>query len=98
MWEVFKASSPASTSYVLAASNAVALLEELGGSAELEEDEAGIVIRGFGCPLGLAVHNEPRVCAALESLMSAVTGAEVRERCDRSGDAPSCRFVIAGRR
>jgi len=75
--------------------HAVALLEQLGGSVEVEEREDHIAIRGFGCPLGLAVRDEPRVCGALEALVSTVTGMKVRERCDRAGPSPSCCFVIA---
>jgi predicted ArsR family transcriptional regulator len=77
------------------AMHAVALLEQLGGSAEVEDRADHIAIRGFGCPLGLAVRDEPRVCGALEALVSTVTGMKVRERCDRAGASPSCCFVIA---
>jgi predicted ArsR family transcriptional regulator len=73
---------------------AVALLEQLGAAVEVEEDGGALTIRGFGCPLGLAVHEQPRTCAALETLLSAVLGVKVRERCDRAGDAPSCRFAL----
>jgi predicted ArsR family transcriptional regulator len=77
------------------AAHAVALLEQLGGSAEIADDGGRLSIRAFGCPLGLAVRDEPRVCGALEALLSTVTGVKVRERCDRGGPTPSCRFVIA---
>lgn len=76
------------------AAHALALLEQLGASAELEESDEGLMIRGFGCPLGQAVRGEPRVCAALTALMSSVTGLAVRECCDRAGAAPSCRFLL----
>ena len=77
------------------AAQAVLLLEQLGGAAEIDEGEdGGLVIRGFGCPLGHAVHEQPRVCVAIESLLSTVMGTEVRERCDHAGQAPSCRFAI----
>ncbi len=79
------------------ASQAVALLEQLGGSAELEPAGDRWSIRGFGCPLGVAVQGEPRVCRAVEGLLSAVTGLEVKEHCDRTGGSPSCRFTLAAR-
>jgi predicted ArsR family transcriptional regulator len=76
---------------------AVALLEQLGGSAEIEPAGDRWSIRGFGCPLGVAVQGEPRVCRAVEGLLSAVTGLEVKEHCDRTGGSPSCRFTLAAR-
>ena len=79
------------------AAQAVALLEQLGGSAELEPAGDRWSIRGFGCPLGVAVQGEPRVCRAIEGLLSAVTGLEVKEHCDRTAGSPSCRFTLAAR-
>jgi predicted ArsR family transcriptional regulator len=78
------------------AAQAVALLEHLGGSAELEPDGPRWTIRGFGCPLGLAVRDEPRVCRAVEALLSRVTGLSVREQCDRGASGTSCRFTVGG--
>jgi predicted ArsR family transcriptional regulator len=76
------------------AGHAAGLLEQLGAAVEITEDGGSLAIRGFGCPLGLAVHEDPRVCAAVEAVLSAVVGSKVRERCDRAGAAPSCRFVL----
>ena len=76
---------------------AVALLEQLGGSAEMEPAGDGWSIRGFGCPLGVAVQGEPSVCRAVEGLLSKVTGLEVKEHCARTGGPPSCRFTLAAR-
>jgi len=73
---------------------AAALLEQLGGATEIEEQDGQLVIRGFACPLALAVREHPEVCAAVESLLEKITGMPVRERCDRTGEAPSCRFAI----
>jgi hypothetical protein len=33
--------------------------------------------------------------AAVKAMLSAVAEAKVEERCDRTGRAPSCRFVLA---
>jgi len=74
--------------------HAVALLEQLGAAVEVEPRGNGLAIRGFGCPLGLAVREQPHMCGAVEAMLSAVTGVEVRERCDRAGRAPSCTFVV----
>jgi predicted ArsR family transcriptional regulator len=85
---------PAHGSRRTRAADAVALLEQLGGATELEEHDGQLVIRGFACPLALAVREHPEVCTAVESLLEKVTGMAVRERCDRRGDTPSCRFAI----
>ena len=72
---------------------AVAVLNELGGLAELEERDGAIVIRGYSCPLAAAVPGHPAVCKLAEALLSEVVGAPVRERCDR-GERPRCRFDV----
>jgi predicted ArsR family transcriptional regulator len=79
------------------AAAAAALLEQLGGAPEVEEHDGQLEIRGFACPLALAVRGHPEVCTAVESLLESVTGMPLRERCDRQGEAPSCRFAIAKR-
>ena len=40
---------------------AVAVLNELGGLAELEERDGSFVIRGYSCPLATVTPNTPRV-------------------------------------
>jgi predicted ArsR family transcriptional regulator len=74
--------------------HAAGLLEQLGAEVELEQAGGALAIRGFGCPLGVAVHEQPHTCTAVEAMLSAVVGAKLRERCDRTGRAPSCRFVL----
>lgn len=73
-----------------------AFLAGLGADAELVQTKAGYEIRGYGCPLSDAVSCCPATCAALEALLTQVTGVEVHEHCDRS-DIPSCRFSIPAR-
>jgi predicted ArsR family transcriptional regulator len=85
---------PARGSSRARAAEAAALLETLGGATEIEEHDGQLVIRGFACPLSLAVREHPEVCTAVESLLEKVTGMAVRERCDRHGEAPSCRFAM----
>jgi predicted ArsR family transcriptional regulator len=70
------------------------LLNELGGVVELEEHESGPVIRGYSCPLAIAVRENPRVCLAVETLLAELLGVEVRERCDRSTETMRCCFQI----
>lgn len=72
---------------------AIALLGELGGLAELEEHDGTFVIRGYSCPLAAAVPGHPEVCDLVESLLTDIIGAPVRQRCARDG-SPSCCFEV----
>lgn len=74
---------------------AAAILTSLGAEMDVERTATGFVLRGHACPLSSAVRAEPRVCSALEELVAGVTGAPVRECCDRtSGAVPKCRFEV----
>lgn len=75
-------------------SAASALLNQLGGLTTVEQSPGVFRIIGQGCPLGAAVATEPCLCHTVESLLSHVVGAEVREQCNHSG-RPSCCFEIA---
>jgi DeoR family transcriptional regulator, suf operon transcriptional repressor len=77
---------------VAAASN---LLNELGGLSSVQEVDQGqhYMIQSRGCPLGLAVSEQSEVCEAIVTLLSKLTGAEVRSCCQRTG-RPSCCFEI----
>ncbi|MGH7664512.1 MAG: helix-turn-helix transcriptional regulator [Gemmatimonadaceae bacterium] len=70
-----------------------ALLNSLGGDTQVEQRGGALSIRGCGCPLSAATARRPEVCRAVESLLSEVVGAPVRETCDR-GDRPQCCFQI----
>lgn len=72
---------------------ALKVLEGIGGTAEIEQHEDKIVIRGNGCPLAAAVAAHPEVCRLAETLVAEIVKAPVEERCDRS-DRPHCRFEI----
>lgn len=71
----------------------VYILNELGGLAEMHERNGGFVIQGRSCPLAAAVDTHPSVCRLAEALLAEITGAPVREECDRSG-TPRCVFAI----
>lgn len=73
------------------------LLNALGGVTVVEKKSDGFVIVGRACPLARAVEADHCVCAAVTSLVADVVGAEVTERCDRSG-RPKCRFEISPKR
>ena len=72
---------------------ASALLNELGGLSEVEEEDGLYVIRSYGCPLAAATALHPEVCNALESLLSEFAGTPVTKCCDRY-DRERCCFEI----
>jgi predicted ArsR family transcriptional regulator len=73
---------------------AVEVLNELGGLAELEERDGGLIIRGYSCPLAGVTPDHPEVCRMAETLIAELAGVPVHERCDR-GERPRCCFEIA---
>ncbi len=73
---------------------ASALLNELGGVSEVDEEDGVYLIRSHGCPLAAATVNHPEVCNALESLLSEFVGSQVSKCCDRY-DRVRCCFEIA---
>jgi predicted ArsR family transcriptional regulator len=73
---------------------ASSLLNELGGLAEVDEENGLYVIRSHGCPLAAATANHPEVCNALESLLSEFVGTRVTKCCDRY-DRVRCCFEVS---
>ncbi len=70
---------------------ASALLNELGGLTEVEEEHPGhFLIRSHGCPLAAATADHPEACNALESLLSEFVGERVTKCCDRYDRARCC--------
>jgi len=86
--------APKSASLAARARLAASLLGELGAEIDVEEADGGFVIRGHACPVANAVRVQPGVCRAMEELVAGVTGANVRECCDRSNGGARCRFEI----
>ena len=72
---------------------ALSVLEAIGGSAEVEQQNDKFVIRGNGCPLAAAVSVHPEVCRLAETLVAEIVKAPVHEHCNRDG-RPNCRFEI----
>ena len=72
---------------------ALALLEDLGGLAEAEEFEGGVLIEGYSCPLATAVEGNPDTCLLAETLLADLIGVPVRQVCDQ-GSPPHCRFEV----
>jgi predicted ArsR family transcriptional regulator len=69
------------------------LNDELGAATHVEDDAEGFVIRGASCPLSALTGKHPSACVAIESLLAAVVGAQVKECCERDA-RPSCCFRI----
>lgn len=72
---------------------AVAVLNELGGLAKLDESGGGLTIRGYGCPLASVTSDHPEACRMVEAMISDLAGVPVRERCER-GVKPRCCFEV----
>ena len=79
-------------SKVAAASN---LLNDLGGVTEIEQEGRCLMIKGYSCPLALAVRENRGVCVAVQALLSRYTGENVIEHCDREGERVHCRFEVS---
>ena len=72
---------------------AINILNELGGLAELEQQDETYIIRGYSCPLATAVPSHPEVCGLAASLLAKLVGVPVLEQCE-CGEKVGCRFVI----
>jgi predicted ArsR family transcriptional regulator len=72
--------------------DAVGVLGELGGLAEVEERDGGYVILGRSCPLAAAVEGHPESCLLAEALLADIVDAPVRQTCDTEG--LRCRFEV----
>ncbi len=71
---------------------AAAVLTALGGEVEVVHDGARSRLRGWGCPLSVAVARRPELCGAVEALVAEVAGTEVRQCCEHEG-RPRCCFA-----
>jgi len=72
---------------------AVNILNELGGLAELEEENGTYIIQGYSCPLAAVVPGHPEVCRLAGTLISELVGQPVKECCE--GNEPArCRFSV----
>lgn len=72
---------------------ALELVRDLGGLAEVEGVNGATMIKGYSCPLAELVPGHPEICRMVESILSEVVGAPVRERCEK-GDNPRCIFDL----
>lgn len=72
---------------------ALGILGNLGGLAEAEVSDEGVVIQGYSCPISAAVEGSPDACLMAETLLSDLIGVPVRQVCDQ-GPPPCCRFEV----
>ncbi|HSL72024.1 MAG TPA: ArsR family transcriptional regulator, partial [Longimicrobiales bacterium] len=71
------------------------LLNQLGGVTTVEQSNAKhVVLRGAGCPLGVAVQHHPEVCRLVQEMLTELVGVAPTECCQR-GDRPSCAFEFS---
>jgi predicted ArsR family transcriptional regulator len=73
---------------------AVEVLNEMGGLAELEQENGGYAIRSYSCPLAAIVPGHPEVCTLASTLLTELVGVPIQEHCER-GERPQCRFLVA---
>jgi predicted ArsR family transcriptional regulator len=71
----------------------IAVLRELGGFCESDQQDGKIVLSCFDCPLAPVVEGHPEVCRLVETLLTDVLGKPVRQRC-RVDPSPQCVFEI----
>lgn len=72
---------------------AIEVLNEMGGMAELEQENGAYSIRSYSCPLAAAVPGHPEVCTLAATLLTELVGAPIQEHCE-CGERPRCRFVV----
>lgn len=73
---------------------AVEVLNEMGGMAELEQENGAYSIRSYSCPLAAVVPGHPEVCTLAGTLLTELVGVPIQEHCE-CGERPQCRFEVA---
>lgn len=74
--------------------HAVALLNDLGGLAELAEDEEQYCIQGYHCPFASLLPTYPEVCSVAQTLLVELLERPVAGHCEQN-EAAQCCFTIA---
>ena len=64
---------------------------EFGGRARVDRSDGTVLIRGTTCPLAAVTGDHTEVCQMMQTMVSAIMGVPVRERCHR-GAVPKCCF------
>lgn len=71
-----------------------ALIDDLGGLAEVEGGAGHYVLTGYNCPLGAVVGDHPEVCRLTEALVAGLVGSGTVRECCQRGETTTCRFAI----
>jgi predicted ArsR family transcriptional regulator len=79
------------------AQKAADILERMGGAPRLVASGERLTIESSSCPIAAAVEVHPEACRVPESLIAEITGAKVREKCNRATSPPHCAFEITGK-
>ena len=72
---------------------ALAIVNELGATAELIEEDDHYIVRNMTCPLASAVRKEPCVCHSVAAFFQAATGSKTTAGC-QIGEQLICRYII----
>ena len=72
---------------------AVAVLTDMGGLMELEENDGVFSICGYSCPLSTVAFDHPEVCRLMETFITTLVSVPAHERCERS-ESLACWFEV----
>ncbi|MGB3122302.1 MAG: ArsR family transcriptional regulator [Pseudomonas sp.] len=72
---------------------AMAAADALGASTEAVQQDGGVMVRNFTCPVGSVVREEQCVCRAMAAFFSEATGMPASEQCLRE-DRLICQYFI----
>lgn len=76
------------------AATAVKQLEALGAQVRVQTHAGQVSVESDGCVIGSIVTHHPQACAAIASLVGALSGANATVACDRRG-TPRCSFHLS---
>lgn len=74
--------------------SAVALLNDMGGVAELQEDQEHYLIQGYHCPFASIASPQREMCKLTQTLLTDLLGVPVTEECGQHKPARCC-FAVA---
>lgn len=75
---------------------ALDVLASIGGVAEVTRGSDSTIVTGRSCPIAEAVVASSSACQVTQSLISAITGLSVMEKCDKGVDPKCCFELRAG--
>lgn len=72
-------------------------LKTLGGNAAIDKTDGIMLIKSETCPFSNIVAEHPEACHIAETFVADITGAAVKEICEKT-KTPRCRFEISGKK